>query len=1206
MIIGDHNNIYDVTHFMGGLERSAKALLRVATSPGHDYTFCSGWLLTDTLVVIPDYAAGQRKLFCHPYSSTGAQPEPIEANLLWVDKSNAGEGSGPALLRLAKPITGAALSLETRSPVLGDGVMVLQHADGALRAHFSLGSITGVEDTWIKYNASTSVGSSGGPIINIDSWKMVGMHIASLRDENLNRGLRIDPMLDALRHSGAWLEIVKFHNLAEAAYTLLEDVQVLKPLRFKMKVRRDDLESRTVEEDGFLVEAALSWSFDPAKLNEEQKTELQPLVVDAKASTWSLKAKERQRILRTAGSLRKMNKKLPKETLDKTGQLVIKDILKGAPFALDKKDEEQLSYWLQAVRWFEGIVPGLPSPAEVNTTLERKRTRSKLQHVIRGFRGRKAELKKLLDWYNDGAAGPMLITGIGGMGKSALVGYFVNSLPSHTLLLWLDFDRPDLAPDDALSVLNAIAKQAAVQLDGFEAPELSVENWKAGAKELGLRLSAATKHTQPPLVILDGFEVAQHTKEYHEIWQVLEAILEGIPSLKVIVSGRAPVSSLKLQNKEATPLPLEGLAVEDAEAWLRERGIDDEQVLQVVLKMAEGIPLRLKLAVKLVEAGEKVQDLPGKLPQAYITGYLYQRILHRVIDAELMPLVEDILVLRKCSKSMLVHLVDKLPQGLTAEEVFERLAREIALVGETENISGSFVISGDADKLELRPEVRSATLRLLELNDAARVRATEEKAVEWYKGQDLSDGGNAAELVYHLLRLKKLNEAKLFFRIECVPLLRDAVNDLPEDAAAERYWLQQKTGTGGEAAVQIMEAWEVDAALDIKNKLGRGFVDDMDSILQSRAERTAASPLLVYDAFSLWRKGELKAAIDLLEKAEKAKGNVQRDRMLLHALLLSENKEWEDADKLLEQLQTGGYYVDWVPENLLQMMLLATRVRLTVDIENELKLYEMLGGTASSRDEVRRDNLFVLSQFLTASDIVTPFLNSLFARNIFLENFGAGLKVPNAMDELRPFQQSLQAERFKAAPFAVSLEDNVTSTSFITWRRKMLGEQMERLGEEMFNTAWELAYKGYKRWRLATSTMILHDLCRLNIHRLDLSPRMHAALSGTLTAFRGEKMKFGPYDEIDKVMDFFSGNGGLSISEKPSARNAELLTRCYFFSGIELVQGLEPGKPLFALPPSVKGSEAINSITTYLTTPSPLELLCRNILGLPENYKLIP
>jgi hypothetical protein len=690
---------------------------------------------------------------------------------------------------------------------------------------------------------------------------------------------------------------------------------------------------------------------------------------------------------------------------------------------------------------------------------------------------------------------------------------------------------------------------------------------------------------------------------------VLEVILAEEPRLKVIVSGRAPVKSLKLQGKEATPLPLKGLIPEDAEKWLRDRGINDDEVLKIVLKLAEGIPLRLKLAVRLIESGEKVKDLPEKLPQEYITGYLYQRILYRVIDPELIPVVEDLLVLRKCSKPMLVKILgDNVPQGLTAEKVYERLSREMALVGDAENLYGSFVVTGNSDKLELRPEVRSATLRLLEQNNPAKVQAMDEKAVDWYGDQDLTDVSNAAELVYHLLRLKKLDEARKIFRIECVPLLRDAINELPEDAHAEHGWLEKKVGVVTDDLTDDLLnllSWEIQTALEIKNRLSRGIVKDLDIIVNSRKQRTPASPLLVYDAFNCWQKGELENAINILKYADEATGNVQRDRLLLHAFLLAQSGDWMGADELLEKLQNGSFSMEWTDGKLFSTVLDAARIRLTVDIESELKLFELLQDTSGNPRAKDVKALSVLRQFLTPSDIVTPLLNDLFAKQLVFESYISALKIPLTEDELPDFRMKLQDVRFKTAPFAISLEHDVQKQAISAWREKFQPWRDEEFADDLFNIGLELAYKGYKRWKIATSKTILSHLCKIVLEKRELSASMHFALRGVLPAFRGQPLQFLSFSNIDKLL-VFSADSTISIPNEPASEvRTKLLQRYYLSSGVSVLKYSGSEELMHTLPASGSG-DGVNSIVLCLTAPDSLELLCKSILGLPENYKLIP
>ena len=155
-------------------------------------------------------------------------------------------------------------------------------------------------------------------------------------------------------------------------------------------------------------------------------------------------------------------------------QVAIDAILEGPPFNLSEIAEDQLPYWLQAVRWFAGVVPERPTAGEIAWRLEKLRIRSRLR-IVAGddFRGRVDEVKQLNDWFDEDSLGPIMMSGIGGIGKSALIAKFALQLPAETCLFWLDFDRADLAPDDAVSVLIALSQQASVQLEPFGSPDIN-------------------------------------------------------------------------------------------------------------------------------------------------------------------------------------------------------------------------------------------------------------------------------------------------------------------------------------------------------------------------------------------------------------------------------------------------------------------------------------------------------------------------------------------------------------------------------------------------------------------------------------------------------------------------------------------------------------------------------------------------------------
>ncbi len=140
--------------------------------------------------------------------------------------------------------------------------------------------------------------------------------------------------------------------------------------------------------------------------------------------------------------------------------------------------------------------------------------KSRLRQVVGpDFIGRTKELDTMKEWYKEEKQGPLMITGIGGVGKSALVSKFVLEQPAAMIFFWLDFDRADLSPDDAESILAIIAQQASNQVPGFERKEWKGDDWKQHARDLGHALGKLLrKNAHPAMLILDGFEVAQHVK----------------------------------------------------------------------------------------------------------------------------------------------------------------------------------------------------------------------------------------------------------------------------------------------------------------------------------------------------------------------------------------------------------------------------------------------------------------------------------------------------------------------------------------------------------------------------------------------------------------------------------------------------------------------------------------------------------------------
>ncbi|MEU7532079.1 trypsin-like peptidase domain-containing protein [Saccharothrix sp. NPDC042600] len=1135
--------------FVSALRRAARGVARVQVGGGGNVRYCTGWLITDDLLVLADYAVAVLDAAERFRCLFATEDVEVEADLVPTPKDGC-----VAVVRLRSAREGRALRLGTAEAARDQPVVVLHHPRAAPRLFLSTGRILAVEPPWLYHDADSEGGSGGGPAVDMRTGTVVGMHSgwAPDREQPRNRAVSVSAVLDSLRASTVWDEIAAHQGLADVT------------------AAREALDVEPVAEhtDHDLVPAAVRWSFDPEDFPEDVRRRLHPLVADPGAPSWALTTPERQRLIGIAGSLPALRAARGAAPVGGDGgQRTIDRILAGPPYALDDVADQDLPYWLQAVRWFSGVAPDLPAPLQVNRALERRRVVGRLREVAGpGFRGRTEELAALRAWFDDPGAGPMVITGIGGIGKSALVARFAEELLPDTVLLWLDFDRADLAPDDARSVLDSVREQAAVQVDGFAAPRR--DEWEDDADEVALALARSMPAAPGPLLVLDGFEVAQHAVRHDEIWPVLERLLVHLPDLRIVVSGRATVSSkasvtgLELGGRPSRSQHLRGLTPAVARRWLVDRGIGEPTALDYLVKTSRGVPLVLKLAIRLIEAGGDVRELPRTLPRTLIEGYLYQRILDRVIDPALKLLARDALVLRVLNADVVREVLhDVIPPGLDAERAFTRLSRELGLV------EG---LGRDTDTtMRLRPEVRISTLRLVEADDLDRVHEIDRRAADFYAGCADPDAATTAELVYHLLRCGDLKAAELAWRDDCAPLLRHAWPELPDAEEEAQEWLRLRTEGVPRASADVA-AWEREAVRRIGRSLARGLERAVPAILHEVGERRPDSPLVVYDAWADWQAGDLKGARRVLASVGFPPGRTGRDRAVLGAALAREAGDGTTADRLLARVDGPDHWPDDHAGRLSALAVRAARIRLTVDLAAELDLAD-----ARHDDVVRR-----LSGLMSGVDVVLPSLAERFDRWTAPESAGRPLAAPSDAGGLTVFAAAVEAERKSRR--RLSLRSDLRGAARV-WRgsdatpEAVVLQAVPRDMTRPMRTGRHLVELADRRWRLATTSPFIARACEQAARALD--DPLTTSVVGTLAALRGMPFTVAVprirYSGLDEVI----GSVATQHTSEPDRMARRILDHEAAAHGWS--------------------SPHLRALALYLVGPDPLDVLHRHTLGLP-------
>lgn len=1217
MIVGGVSAIYDVAAFTERLAEAARGLVRLVSG---DDGVGTGWLITPELVVVPGYLLGAAARGA-PLQCDVPGDGRIGFRVEHAPADAARSGQTPALLRLDRPAAAARpLQLELASRPDGDGVVLLQHPGGRPETRFSFGRLgRAVEGGMRGHDADTEPGSGGGPVLAPPGMGLVAMHIGRAPDSRGNYALPLHVLLDELRAAPAWPQIADRHRLADVAVARAAPSAPTEP-GGPDEIEPGEIEPGETERGAgappswlaarvtartraALRRAAMRWRLDPTQLDEGARTALAPLVVDPDDDEWSMALPERQRLLRDAG-LRVLRELRAAEPVDEPGAAVVDRILAGPPYDLDAEPEDVLPHWLQAVRWFEELIPQLPAAATVHRALERRRIRSRLAVVAGpGFRGRETELAVLRTWFAGERPGPMVVSGIGGIGKSALVARFAERLPPVTPLLWLDFDRPDIAPDDAVSLLAALAAQATLQLDGFAAPDPftdpatgsvtdpTPEQAARAAGGFGAALTAAAPGAV--LLVLDGFEIAQHRARYQEIWPVLDALLASAPRLRVLVSGRAPVTDLLLAGRPAASLQLTGLDPAMASAWLVERGVTDPADLARVVAVARGIPLVLKLAMRLAAAGGDLAELPERM----VEGYLYTRILDRVVDPRLRPLARDVLVLRAVHAQMLADVLpDRLPDGLDPAAVLAALTRELALVEDLDDPEAP------PGSLRMRPEVRAAVLRLLTVADADRVREIDRRAADWLAARVTGEPGDAAELVYHRLRLADVPGAASAWRAGCAERLADAVDELPDPAA--RAWLRERLAAVAPAAE--LAAWERDAAERARAANRRGLTRALDLLLGERDERSRDSPLLVFDAWSRWQHGDLTGAAALLDAAAPVAGPVGRDRALVRAGIAVAAGDPGTADRLLSGLQDER---QWAGRPGGDLGVLAARVRLTVDLAAELALTTTVPAGRWT-GEIPDDGLLAaLGRLVAPSDVLLPSLReNLYTPDVEISQ--PVVPLPTGPAELPGFAAAVADQRTREREWVAARSgpagsgpassdsassgpagsDSAGSGSAGSDSAGGSSAAGATLHERAVDLAGRLGAAGERRWLLGTTTRLLTVVPDLLQPSSAAPDPLLLAVIGSLAAFRGLPLYLPDGQELDLVL------GG-----EPFTRVEHRLSDPAASPLVASVIEVEDWRSLTRF---WRRSAAVRTVLLYLLTPDPLSELVRQVVGEPAEARL--
>ncbi|MEU7297924.1 ATP-binding protein [Streptomyces exfoliatus] len=398
----------------------------------------------------------------------------------------------------------------------------------------------------------------------------------------------------------------------------------------------------------------------------------------------------------------------------------------------------------------------------------------------------------------DGDVPILTLTGVGGTGKSTLLGEVLRPRLEALVkgggapaVVVIDLDRVAFRPDAEVELSFDVTRQLEVawpELAGRLAGARAAETWsRSQRRELGSTIEGLTRSSAslegmvgellwrstrdgaPVLLVLDTFEEWQRARPFaglRDTWNDPEAVMAewlgklrrhmGLSGLRVVVSGRAafslaPGANIELGELDAAP----------AAELLSRLGVGKDVAPRLVAQVG-GNPLTLHVAARFVgrlDPEERASFLSADamdtgLDQELRRAVLYDRFLDHIGDDRVRRLAHPGLVLRRVTPELVREVLAE-PCGFTemtteeATDLVDRLADEVWLVRRAADGSLRHV-----------PEVRRAMLALMARDPRTHdtIPKIHARAAAWYHSQGIDvlepTTPENVEAYYHRLMLE--------------------------------------------------------------------------------------------------------------------------------------------------------------------------------------------------------------------------------------------------------------------------------------------------------------------------------------------------------------------------------------------------------------------------------------------------------------------
>jgi hypothetical protein len=356
---------------------------------------------------------------------------------------------------------------------------------------------------------------------------------------------------------------------------------------------------------------------------------------------------------------------------------------------------------------------------------------------------------------------------------------------------------------------------------------------------------------------------------------MLSTLQEARPFLRVVVAGRAPVTTLRLAGKPPRAMALGELDTESAIAYLKTRGIQSPEIARAIVKQVGGVPLSLKLAATVLRRSTETDLNVGSrwwlgTADEIVQGQLFGRILEQIEREDVRRMAHPGLVLRRVTPELILDVLRE-PCDLPvkdmddARELFEALRREVSLVAEAEE--------DEEGALVHRRELRAVMLKLLLEKEPAKAEDIGRRAVAWYREHPSKRA--RAEESYHLLLLGEAVDKDVVSDPEVRSSIQASIAELP--FASQRLLATYGYQIDPKVLEQAsLEERDEALAAHVEELLPhRSAYSDAAAALESRGTTAGDSPLWRTKARLALEMGEVSSAMRLCEQGLIAAANAR-------------------------------------------------------------------------------------------------------------------------------------------------------------------------------------------------------------------------------------------------------------------------------------------------------------------------------------------